>query len=220
MDIQDLIASDVRRRGEADPAGRLLDVLIDTSNGDVVYALLEITGDSGPVQALVRPSAVVASDEALVLNVEADALAAVTEKGAPPEAQPIDLTTLPPLLVGPFGNTVAPALFGALYNATAGRNRVARPALDERHASWHWFEDLQDRTVFDETGKIGTLVTFGVDPASYRCVDLTLKDDLGEHLTLPFQTLRNVSRTEHHLILDRTDPPPHSIERLKQDLEG
>lgn len=219
MDIQHLIGSDVRRRGEANPAGRCVDILMDAASGKVRYFLLDITGESGPVPVLVRPEAVIPSDQALVLRVGADALDKVLRKGAPAEAQPIDLTTLPPLLVGPFGSTIAPAMFGAIYNATAGRNRTARPTIHERHTSWHWFEDLQDRPVFDETGRIGTLITIGMDEAARCCTSLTVQTERDGDLTLPFDTLRNVSRTEHHLVLQRTDPPPHSIERLKQELE-
>ncbi|MEL6644876.1 MAG: hypothetical protein AAFQ79_13160 [Pseudomonadota bacterium] len=220
MDIQDLIGSDVRRRGTAAPVGQCVDVVIDTATGEVPYLLLDITGENGPIQVMVRPEAVILSDQSIVLDVEADTMDAALKKSAPAEAQPVDLTALPPLLVGPFGNTIAPAMFGAVYNATAGRNRTARPTIDARHASWHWFEDLQDRPVFDETGQIGTLITISVDKALLRCTDLTVKTERDGDLTLSFDTLRNVSRTEHHLVLQRTDPPPHSIERLKQDLNG
>lgn len=219
MDIQDLISSDVRRRGTAEPAGLCLDALIDVAEGHVAYFLLEVSGDAGPVPALIAPKHVIWSDQALVLDISEADLATATEKGAPPEAQPVDLTALPPLLIGPFGNTVAPAMFGALYNSIAGRNRTPRPNVDAQHAAWHWFEDLQGRPVFDERGDVGSLRSLTLDAQGRQCTHLVVAPKQGEDLTIPFSALRNVSRTEQNLILDRTDPPPHSIARLEEEIE-
>lgn len=220
MRLNRTIGLNVLRKGTSDNLGELVDLLIDVSTGKVVYALVS----PGTVSADVLLSRARLSESGGKL--EADVSDEDLERfrvGSGEEVEPggpLDLATMPPMVVGPFGNVIAPAMGAALFNALAGRDRRERPRLDEAHATWHWFEALHGLSVFDATEDLGVLDDIVANPETLTCEALELRDSGGQLYNFPFDSIRMVSRGETSIVLELSKTPPYSVERIQDELRG
>jgi len=222
MKMSGLVGAEVRRSGGAD-LGTCIDVLVDTEAGRVVYAFV----DKGPAtnldHALYSRDKMKVVDGALELDVSDEEISAaherVGEEDEPGPAMPLDLSSMPPLVVGPFGYTVAPTMAGAVANAYAESSRhEARPEIGEGHGQWHWFANLRGLPVFSERGELGKLSDIIVNPDGLFCVTLMVTTDHGEIYALDFAKLRMVSRDEKSVVLDLEKTPPYSVERIRDEM--
>ncbi|MEL6517011.1 MAG: hypothetical protein AAFQ39_04790 [Pseudomonadota bacterium] len=218
MKITEMIGRTARRRGVREEIGTCIDVLIDTKTNAVLYALVELGVSRGRALAIVARDRIAVEDGALVLGLTDDDLDRAERLDTSAPEGPIDLTTMPPVVIGPFGYTVAPTMAGALINAMTGNDRAERPAVDSVSPTWHWFENLHGLPVFDETGLLGHLDTIVVNPASFDCMTLTARTDRGELLSFAFDKIRHVSRGEQSIVLELAKIPPYSLEKLEQEI--
>jgi len=224
MKLSELMGTRVRRTGGGGDLGTCIDVLVDTEAGRVVYALVEKGPPANLDHALYAHRKMRVVDGVLELDVTGEEISAahdrVGEEDAPGPAMPLDLTHMPPLVVGPFGYTVAPAMAGAVANAYAEKSRhETRPEISEGHEQWHWFANLRDLPVFSERGELGRLTDIIVNPDGLLCVTLMVTTDHGEIYALDFAKLRMVGRGETSVVLDLEKTPPYSVERIRSDLE-
>lgn len=212
MRLSRLLELDVTRTGDAKPLGRVDDALIAVGEGRVVYVLASPGVREAPlVLSADRLTVSEEGIEARADDAELRALRAGPAPGTRPDA-PLDLTGMPPLVIGPFGNTIAPAMGAALVNATAARDRNVRPALDRAHADWYWYDTLGGLAVFGESGEIGMLEDIVVDPDGLICRSLSVRDGAGDLYNLPFDAIRHVSKGETHIVVQTSPKPPHAPE--------
>lgn len=218
MTLNDLLKKQALRESDGATLGNVIDALIDVKDGRVVYLLVSQGYFDAPLVLSRKRISLV--DGKVMVDVGEDDLDRLRAEAGPETApeQPLDLTAMPPLVIGPFGNAVAPAMGAAVYNALTGRDRESRPALDKAHAEWHWFETLHGLPVFDSTGELGALDDIFVDPATLTCKTLALRDTGGQLYSFPFSKIRMVSRGETSIVLELSSKPSYSVERIREDL--
>ena len=218
MTLNELLKKQALRESDGATLGNVIDALVDVKDGRVVYLLVSHGYFEAPlVLSRKRVSLVDGKVLADVGEDELDRLRAGPGREQTPE-QPLDLTAMPPLVIGPFGNAVAPAMGAAVYNALTGRDRETRPALDEAHKDWHWYEALHGLPVFDSTGELGALDDIFIDPATLTCATLALRDTGGKLYSFPFGKIRMVSRGETSIVLELSSKPSYSVERIREEL--
>lgn len=202
MKLTNLIDTQILRSGTDAPIGRCVDMILQTREAQVDYVL----SDNGRNRALIARSCLSIRSSALVAGISQDRFDALDAEGAADDAgeRPVllDPMAMPPVLVGPFGNTVAPAMAASLAQSefTAARD-VARPAIDEKDAHWHWLGKIIGLPVFDTSREIGVLDDILIDPDTLMCRDLEVMSLSGTKRRLPFARLSHVSRQGDSIIL-------------------
>lgn len=207
MQMSNSLGARARQSGTGQDLGICIDLLIDTAKGGVEYALLDIGSTFQVTQALVSRRRLRWSDNDLVVALTQEEVEdrCVDIEADTQSAEAVNLAAMPPVVVGPFGYTVAPVMAGAMANVLADQS--ARPKIDERHAHWYWYQSLDGLPLFDSSGPLGRLSDIILDPETLHCQQLVAEDENGEHTRYPFATLRSVTRQGESLILDTTQPP-------------
>lgn len=218
MKFNDLFGRAIVRSDTGEHLGRVVDALIDVQAGTLAYLLVAPEAHGAPF--VLNRDRISLRDGAPQADVSGAMFQATDRAEAADRAPagPLDLTAMPPLVIGPFGNTLAPVMGAAVFNALAGRARQDRPALDAVHAHWHWFETLHGLPVFDGSGELGALDDIIFDPATLSCKSLELRDGSGKLFGFPFATIRKVSRGSASIVLELSANPPYSIARIQQEL--
>jgi hypothetical protein len=197
--------------------GTLVDVLIDTRSGDVQYVLIDKATGLGHESVLVSRQRIAHRDGRWHVHITPEEVV-LRDPGIRRDANtPLDLCTMPPVLIGPFGYTVSPVLAGAMINAITGKSRAERPTIDQSHSDWFWFDSLQALPLFDSSGPLGHLADIVIDPMGLTCLSLVSRADDGAMATHAMGTLRHVTRNQDSIILELSDTPPYSVKALIND---
>lgn len=198
--------------------GDCADLLVDVKAGSIPFVLLDTKDGTEAALRLLVSSRLSVRDDDLLADLDDDSLPAsvkpvVATTGE--NEQPIDLRNWPPLVVGPFGYTLAPALAGAIFNTASLRGDQEKPHIDKARASWHWFENLTRLPVFDTGGELGTVEDLTFDTATFTCNDLMTRDAKGDGAAYPVSAIRRVTKDADAVIVELSDPPPYSVERIR-----
>lgn len=220
MKISDLIGMPVQQRASGGTIGTCTDFLVDVDAAHIFYMLVDIGDTFNSVPALVLRDQIKIGDGVIDVDVSDAQIAARREMESDVDHAQIDLTQAPPVVVGPFGYTLAPAMAGALFNARANRHRETRPDIDKKKEGWHWYENLHGLPVFDGAGELGELDDVIVNSQSLACVSLTTRNSKGEFASFPFKSIRMVSRGENSIVLELNKEPPYSAEHIRHEVEG
>lgn len=204
MDATRLVGADVESR-DGRRLGRCVDLLIDVAARRVVYVLLDLDGEGG--EALLGRDHLTLSGAKFVSDTTPDQIA-TREIGAEHEdPPPLDLRDMPPLVVGPFGYTFAPAMAGALFNSIGDSDEdsqhLARPKIDRDEDDWHWFSHIQGLPVFEVTRELGAVRDIVVNPEGLTCLTLKTETDRGELQQFDFADIRYVTQGEDSVVMGR-----------------
>ncbi|EEX10203.1 hypothetical protein SL1157_2257 [Ruegeria lacuscaerulensis ITI-1157] len=202
MKLSDIITTPVVPTGTEDPIGRVADVAVRAGQAhlDFVLVNMSVTGGYDPV---------VFSADTLELGVgqvtcaySQEQIEQLRHRKTEESHLPVGIEGLPPLVVGPFGNAIAPVVMGAVLN-DALHDRP-KPIPSERDC--RWFTELQGNPAFDATGELGTLLDVEIDPTS-KALRFLLIDRGSDTLSIPFAELRNIPDGEHYVVLSRSSDP-------------
>lgn len=216
MNLTDMIGAEARQRSGDAALGTCTDLLIDTANKRIEYVLFNATWGFAHHPIVVARARVTWSGDAFIVDLSDAELEARHERAAGPDADgPLDLSSMPPVVVGPFGYTVAPVMAAALMNTAAeGTHGGTRPAIDEKHRDWHWFGTLKGLPIFDSSGPLGDLADIIVKRDTLDCVSL-VADKSGRRALFPFDKLRHVTRDDRSIVLELSSTPPYAAGALR-----
>lgn len=157
----------------ADPSfdAKVADVVLRESLDEVVWLLLDVTTDDGVRPLFLGPEALAAGDEGLTIATAPDILA---DQMGDIVSEP-DPRDFPVIVVGPFGNTVAPSMMAALV---AARLREARPKAElpetQDSDAIVWFTELKDAPIRAHVGEMARLKDIIVDKSLRHCKAVVL----------------------------------------------
>ena len=126
MDITSLIDADVYQHGTGTVLGKCRDLLLDSDAGQITYIYLETGGWLAPAHALFAVARLSLDGTRLALSATPAEVTERSEGQAPAEGAP-DPADMPPIVVGPFGDTVSPMMAATLIDAFRARDPNARP---------------------------------------------------------------------------------------------
>jgi hypothetical protein len=112
----------------------------------------------------------------------------------------VDLTNLPPVIVGPFGMTYSPMLLAAkLFGYPVNKQRAARDAEERLERMSDWIGAV----VFNAEGPIARIVNFNIDTETMKVVEVKIAIDAEMH-ALPITSLRNFVTGDGYAVTDLT----------------
>ena len=207
----------------------LSDFLLDPDTHRPVYMILDLGGWFETDHALVAVSLMQHPDPdsgVLPIAIRADELRQAPhwreEKGGLSSL----LTSLPPLVVGPFGATHAPLAMAVEGMGDTSQDDVdGDPAAQDALTRYERFTDWRDKPVFARDGEVGRLSDILHDiesgEISHFVVD-SCHEESGQVLAIPAALLRHHAETEKggHIVLNtgidaiRTAPRVGENEKL------
>ncbi|MGR3512016.1 MAG: hypothetical protein ACU0GG_04575 [Paracoccaceae bacterium] len=214
--LSGLVGTSVTRLLEGDEIGVCSDILLDARDRRVVCLLLSLGRTRAPTQAVIAADRFDFREQNLVIDVSDAELDAQSEHQTQ-DNPPIDPQSVPPVLVGPFGFTLSPAMATALINATLARFSAATlppPDIDKEQEGWHWFGNLKGLPAFEGTEQLGEITDVVADLATLTCCELLLFNKSKATRAVPFDKIRNVDGKETHLIVERRAVPPYSAKAV------
>lgn len=210
--LSDLIGSPVRRLGGEEEIGSAVDFMIDIDQRTIVCALVDVLQTLHPAQTIFARERLSLDHGTLHASASVEELEARRDSSVE-QVTGLDLAALPPVVVGPFGYTVAPAMAGAVLNAVMGRlksNSGERPEVERQDRNWHWFTQLFDIPVFEVTTELGKVADIGMEPRGLTCTELVLKTEKGDERSLDFSAIRNIDPNGESLIVETSPDTPYS----------
>ncbi|WP_223423057.1 PRC-barrel domain-containing protein [Tateyamaria pelophila] len=214
MKISEMIDAPVFDRDSDREMGSVTDALIDTLTGDIPYVLIDTSMGLGHAPVLVSRDRFTQRDGRWKVHISEEESLRSKAEADEQSTTPLDLSMMPPALVGPFGYTVSPVMASALINTLTGKSRKERPAIDQSHSDWFWFDTLHGLPLFDSSGSLGNLADVMVDPVQLACLSLVAQGEDRTLTTHDMGTLRHVTRDENSIILELSDPPPYSARAM------
>ncbi|WP_171230038.1 PRC-barrel domain-containing protein [Ruegeria sp. HKCCA4008] len=206
MKLSDLINTPVVPAGTDHAIGRVSDIAIRAGQTELEYVLvnLSVAGGNDPVAFTADTLELGASEVVCALSQHQVNHLRQREGGEDPLA--VDIKGLPPLVVGPFGNAIAPVVMGAILNHALRQ----RPQPTPPGSNFRWFAKLQGNPVFDATGELGRFMDIELDPNT-KALRFLLIDGRPDILSFPFAELRNIPDDEHYMVLSRSSDPLHPV---------
>ncbi|MEJ6391811.1 PRC-barrel domain-containing protein [Gymnodinialimonas sp. 2305UL16-5] len=111
---------------------------------------------------------------------------------------PVDITALPPIVIGPFGTTQSPLLLLTQLFGNLAHGAASVPSQLERVSDWI------GAPVFGPTGPIAQIIDLHIDTQARRVTEVTL--GLGaQRVRVPFHTLRHFVQSEGYAVTDVTE---------------
>lgn len=187
---------------------RLSDFLLDPDSLRPVYLVLDLGGWLGTDHALVAASLMQSPDPeagVLPLSVRSEELRRAPHWHEDKGGLSAMLTSLPPLVVGPFGATHAPLAMAV--DSTAGDTVEGDPEAKEALTRYERFTDWRHKPVFASDGEAGTLDDMLHDTETGTITHFIVDSDnieSGKLLAVPSNLLRHHAEVEKggHLVLN------------------
>ena len=113
----------------------------------------------------------------------------------------VDLSALPPVIVGPFGMTYSPILMAAqMLGFPVTKDRPARDRIDQLERMSDWMGAV----VFSSEGPIARIVNLYVDLETHRVVEVKLAIGADTHV-LPITAIRSFISGDGYAVCDLTE---------------
>lgn len=117
------------------------------------------------------------------------------------EGQSSLLDAMPPVIVGPFGNTIAPAMLAAIARREQGDTARGQALTRDLES----FSSMARTEAFGTDGEIGRAIDFLVSPETRDITHVIIDNGkvvAGRQLVVPIEKLRYQADQETHLVLD------------------
>ncbi|MEL6646194.1 MAG: PRC-barrel domain-containing protein [Pseudomonadota bacterium] len=199
MKVTELIGTALYHSANESQIGTCVDVLIDIAEGKIACLLVDVGGVGNHRPVLFMRDRIDHRDGKLMADISRDELEA--QRDEPAFSGPLDIAPLPPVLIGPFGNAVSPALAAALFNAGSEVDKTRRPAIDDEHAKWHWFGRLDDLQMVCDGERLGALENIGINFETLTCTHVMISDGLGHIATEPFEIIQDIPQAEDRIVV-------------------
>jgi hypothetical protein len=218
MNLTTMIGAPARQMSGGSMRGECRDVLIDTAQARIVHAVFDVPWGFSSRYLVVPAQRLEWADGEWSLDIkDADVEGERTEDGGSSDTS-VEIGEFPPVIVGPFGYTVAPMMAGALINSM---NEDAVPVAPTPEVTetpeGHWLNRLKGLPLFDTTGALGTLVDIVVDPAGLDCISFTADSERGQRAAFPFDSMRHVAKDGSSIVLELSASPQYSARALSGD---
>ncbi|WP_170360300.1 PRC-barrel domain-containing protein [Ruegeria arenilitoris] len=206
MKLSDLINTPVVPAGADQAIGRVSDIAIRAGQTELEYVLvnLSLTGGNDPVAFSADTLELGASEVTCAISQQQ--VDHLRQRKDDEDPLAVDIEGLPPLVVGPFGNAIAPVVMGAVLNDALRK----RPQPTPPGSNFRWFTKLQGNPVFDVTGELGRFKDIEFDPDT-KTLRFLLIDARPGILSFPFAELRNIPDDEHYMVQSRSSDPLHPV---------
>ncbi|NOD84730.1 PRC-barrel domain-containing protein [Ruegeria sp. HKCCD6119] len=206
MKLSDLINKPVVPAGTDHAIGRVSDIAISAGQTELEYVLvnLSVAGGNDPVAFTADTLELGAS--VIECAFSHQQLHHLRQRKEDEDPLAVDIKGLPPLVVGPFGNAIAPVVMGAVLNDALRQ----RPQPTPPGSNFRWFTKLRGNPVFDATGELGKLKDIEFDPDT-KVLRFLLIDGRPDILSFPFAELRNIPDDEHYMVLSTSSDPLHPV---------
>lgn len=179
------------------------DVAIHPVKKKVLGILSELETESGRELCFLPTGHLDHNDGRLIANVQAEELTTFSVDHSYGKDQIVPLESLPPVVVGPFGHAVSPAMMAAVLNAQLERAEHGASAPGKGV----WFSELNDLPVFDASGEIGHFKDISITTDSFECKALILGSAQGGPFHVPFEALRNIPDDMTHIVIQERNVP-------------
>ncbi|WP_224814370.1 hypothetical protein [Hasllibacter sp. MH4015] len=177
------------------------DLMFDPDSLAVEYAVLEGGGWVTNTDVLVHAKRLRAFDEGTrtwTADVSEGDLANAPRLGSD---NVVDLSALPPVIVGPFGMTYSPILMAAQFlGYPVTKDRPTRDAVDQLDRMSDWLGSV----VFNGEGPIARIVDLFVDAETMRLTEVEFAMG-AEKYVLPVTAIRTFVRGDGYAICDLTE---------------
>ncbi|MCE8006133.1 PRC-barrel domain-containing protein [Aestuariivita sp.] len=187
----------------ADASFPIKDVFFSLSDRTLVYLLVD-TGswfDSDTVLVSAGLISDVSTDaRTLTLDTDESQIRAAPEWH---EEHASLLSAMPPIVVGPFGNTISPAMMVAIASASM----ESEPADTTLTQTLEHYGKIKGMDVFGSDNQLGTLVDLLVDFETRKITHLVIDNGkvlAGRQLLVPIEKLRYQAEQGTHLVLALT----------------
>ncbi|SEW19258.1 hypothetical protein SAMN04488515_1513 [Cognatiyoonia koreensis] len=189
--------------------GEILDFIVDIVTSRISMIFASVSTDRGKIPMLIDTRCAKLEGAQVLVDRSKDGAIREIEKSD----QAVDVSALPPLITGPFGNTVSLALMGALLNESLfDSDAVERPdgAVDSKGR--FWASQLQDVPVFNSIKELGRWHDIVVKCSDMACQNIILRTDEDEQV-IPFD-IRNIPKKADNIIVSDSVPAPWSVEAI------
>ncbi|MEO0751322.1 MAG: PRC-barrel domain-containing protein [Pseudomonadota bacterium] len=181
------------------------DVFVSVDDAALRFLLLDIGSWFEPDLALVQIDKVTSLslvDTKLYLAIDKAAFEAAPQFR--PESQDF-LDRMPPVIIGPFGNTASPLMMAAAV--ASGKPTPDDDRAKRADAHLKRFTDLQGLDAFGKDGQLGTIEDIVISTRGFAITHVainTAKGPSDQQVLVPVQTLRHMARQDTHLVFDLT----------------
>lgn len=219
MKASQLVGTSLVHDGTVQSAGTITDIAVEPGRDTIPHILVDVASDTGGVTPVLFAGSVVRlRDGALRMTLteaelasrleeaEAQRRADAEEDGG--EGAGLDPRMMPPVVVGPFGYTIAPALMASLLSARL--EKTERPDLPRNAAAW--VSQISGQPAFDASGELGTLEDFEIDAERMVCVGCFVREPAGTLLAMPFSALRPLPDKGTHVLVQGGKGPLDPVE--------
>lgn len=202
MRLSDLLNTPLIASESKDPIGHVSDVAIRPGQSALEYVLINLSTAGGFDPVAFSADLLHVGSDKLECVYTQDQINNHRQREAAKSNLPVNIEGLPPLVVGPFGDAIAPAVMGAVVNDAF----VQRPKPEPPGGDYRWFTGLQGSPAFDATGELGVFhdVEFDPDSKALRFIVIDRQTDVAR---VHFEDLRNIPDNETHIVLSRSSDP-------------
>jgi sporulation protein YlmC with PRC-barrel domain len=204
MKARQLIGQSLYHAETDTDAGQVVDLAIEPGGKPVLHLLADIAAPEGLTPVLFTGGLIRVENGRLCLDLSEGELServATAREDAPPPHP--DASALPPLLIGPFGHSIAPAMMAALISERA----MPSPRPDLPRDAAVWLSHMEGQPVFDMSGELGTFEDVEIDTARFICTDIAIQQPDKSRRTLPFEAMRPLPEHETHIVVKGEDGP-------------
>ncbi len=125
------IGNDLVHTTDRSVTGTITDIVFDTSLGKSEFYLADVATEVGTAPLLFSSSVLIPDGDAVKTSARPEDIAGRVKSTTARLPVPVDPGDLPSSLIGPFGNTIAPSMLAALFNARNGSDRPELPGDDK-----------------------------------------------------------------------------------------
>ena len=154
MNVSSLIDAAVTHAHDGALEGKIVDLLFDLPLTRAEFVLVDVTDEVGTAPLLLTADAVDLVEAVIKLRGDPDDTRKRLQASIADTTPLIDLTHLPHIVIGPFGNAISPSMLAALFNRRQGRDLTALP---EGGTSAVWFSELRDLPIDFHISRAGRI---------------------------------------------------------------
>ena len=187
MKASQLIGQKIAHATDPTISGEVTDILFNLDLSQAVYLMADVTTPDGTAPLMISPVVLGPQDEdRLVTTGHPEDIAQRMQAARHRSTLAVDPSDLPSTLIGPFGNTISPALMAALFNARSGKGGIAGA---EVKGNGVWWSTLQNHAVRAHVADVGRISEIHLDEGMSHVTGVVLTTAEGSTMTTAFSGL-------------------------------